>query len=104
MVLIKSINWITKDKSFRNLFSKYEIKKLVLKSLLYNNNYPFFFKLYFDKNFKNFTYNSSISKYRTSCLFLGNSRSVFQRFKLSRHIAKKFASNGFLVGLKKSSF
>ena len=77
---------------------------LIIKSILYNNKYNFLNKLYFDNLFKKFTNKSSISKYRTNCMFLGNSRSIFQKFKMSRHICKKLASNGFLTGLKKSSF
>ncbi len=37
-------------------------------------------------------------------IFLGNSRSIFRRFKLSRHICKKLSSNGFIIRLKKASF
>ena len=96
--------WIIKDKKLRNCFNKFEIKKLVLKSLLYNKLLSFDYKIYFDNIFKKFPYNSSISKYRTSCLFLGNSRSIFRRFKLSRHSIKKYAPNGYITGLKKSSF
>lgn len=102
---LKTVKWIGKDKKYRKYFYNYEINKLILKSLLYNNiNYPFLFKIYFDFKFKKFTFKSSISKARTSCMFLGNSRSVFRRFKMSRHLCKKYASFGFLVGLKKSSF
>lgn len=104
MLNIKTIVCIKKDKINRSIYFKYEIKKLILKSLLFNINYPFFYKLYFDYYFKKFPFSSSISKYRTYCMFLGNSRSIFQRFKLSRHICKKYGSQGFIVGLKKSSF
>jgi ribosomal protein S14 len=104
MLSINTIGWIKKDHNIRKLYGKYEIKKLVFKSLLYNVNYTFSFKLYFDNFYKKFSYNSSISKYRTSCIFHGNSRSVFRKFKLSRDLAKKFASHGFITGLKKSSF
>jgi ribosomal protein S14 len=97
------INWIKNDKNYRKNYFKFEIKKIVLKSLLYNNN-TFILKLYFDKYFKKFSKYTSISQCRTNCLFLKNSRSIFKRFKMSRHIAKKYASHGFLTGLKKSSF
>jgi ribosomal protein S14 len=104
MVNIKTINYINKDKNIRKKFLKIEINKLILKSLIYNNNYPFFFKYYFDKIFKKILFNLSISKFRTYCIFLGNSKSIFRRFKLSRHVCKKYSSNGFIIGLKKSSF
>jgi ribosomal protein S14 len=37
-------------------------------------------------------------------MFLGNSRAIIRKFKLSRHACKKYANLGFLTGLKKSSF
>lgn len=61
-------------------------------------------KLYFSKLFLHFNELSSISRYRNSCLFSNYGRSVFRQFKLSRHFAKRFASNGYLLGLRKSSF
>ena len=96
--------WVIRDKKKRNYFHQFEIKKLVIKSLLYNKLIDFEYKLYFDNIFKKFPYKSSIAQYRTSCLFLGNSRSVFRRFKLSRHSIKKYAPFGYMIGLKKSSF
>ena len=104
MLLLKSINWINKDKKIRLVYKKYEIKKIILKSLIYNNILNIREKIFFDFKFKKFMYNSSISRYRHSCMFLGNSRAVIQQFKLSRHACKKYASLGFLVGLRKSSF
>lgn len=104
MLNIKTINWRKHDKKNREIFLNYEIKKLILKSLLYNVFYPFFYKLYFDFIFKKFPFKSSISKYRTSCMFLGNSRSIFRRFKLSRYMCKRYGAHGYLIGLKKSSF
>ena len=104
MVLLNSINWIIKDKNNRKLFLKYEIKKKVLKSLLFNDDCNILHKIRFDSAFKKYPFNSSISRYRTSCVILGNSRSVFQRFKLSRHAVKVLSSNGFLTGLKRSTF
>ena len=104
MLLLKSINWINRDRKIRLVFLKYEIKKIILKSLLYNETFIFYKKFFFDFKFKKFTFKSSISRYRTSCMFLGNSRAIIQPFKLSRHACKKYAALGFIVGLKKSSF
>lgn len=104
MLLISTVNWIKKDKKYRKEFFKFEIKKLIIKSILFNNKHFFFDKIYYDNIFKKFSHNSSISRSRTNCMFLGNSRSIFQKFKMSRHICKKFASHGLLTGLKKSSF
>lgn len=104
MLLLKSIQWINKDKFNRNIYLKYELKKIIIKSLMYSNIYILKKKLLFDFYYKKFPYNSSISKYRLNCIYLGNSRSIIKNFKLSRHICKKYANYGFLNGLKKSSF
>jgi ribosomal protein S14 len=72
--------------------------------LLYNHNSNFIYKIYYDNLFKKISYNSSIAKLRNFCSYLNNSRSVFKKFKLSRHKIKILAANGYLTGLKKSSF
>jgi ribosomal protein S14 len=98
------MNWIINNKKWRILFKKNEIKKLILKSLLYNKDYLFKFKLYYDKVYKKFKYCTSIAKLQTFCLILKNKKSIFRKFKLSRHTIKKYASNGYIIGLKKASF
>lgn len=103
MLFIKNIHWINRDKKIRLLFSKFELKKLVLKGFLYNN-ITIKNKIFFDFKFKKFMFTSSISKCRSNCMFLGNSRSIIHKFKLSRHSSKKFAGLGFITGLSKSSF
>jgi hypothetical protein len=51
-----------------------------------------------------FSKRSSLSVYRRYGMFSFIGKSVFRRFKLNRHFVKANASNGFLVGLRKSSF
>lgn len=104
MISVIASTWIKKDYEIRKSYRKFEIKKIVLKSLLYSEVYPFLYKLIFDFYFKKFPFNSSISRYRRYCMFLGNCRSVLQRFKLSRHCCKKYATLGFCSGLRKASF
>jgi ribosomal protein S14 len=104
MLLLKSISWINKDKEIRKLLFKYEIKKVIFKSFIFNEAYPIYKKLFFDFYFKKLPLNISISRCRTNCMFLGNSRSIINQFKLSRHSCKKYANYGFINGLKKSSF
>lgn len=106
MLLLKSVKrqWVHTDKNIRLNYIKYEIKKLVIKSMLYNNKTSMIHKFYFDKRFKQFPFKSSIANARTSCCFLGNNRSIFQKFKMSRHVLKNYASYGSIIGLRKSSF
>jgi len=103
MLFIKNIHWVNRDKKIRILYKKLELKKLILKGFLYNN-IGIKNKIFYDFKFKKFLYKSSISKCRSSCMFLGNSRSIIHKFKLSRHSSKKFAGLGFITGLSKSSF
>jgi len=104
MLFINNIGWVNRDKKIRKLFSVNELKKLTLKSLLFNVEYNYKEKIFFDNKFKKIKKNSSISKSRSNCMFLGNSRSIIQKFKLSRYASKKFAGMGFIIGLRKSSF
>ena len=47
---------------------------------------------------------SSLGYQRKGCQFSGTGRSVFTQFKGSRHHVKYLATNGFLPGMRKSSF
>jgi ribosomal protein S14 len=95
-------------------FKKYNIKRLYKKELKKN-----LIKYFLSNQYNNFKSNkiikfiyrnkfyykySSISFFRRSCLISGNCRSVFQFFKLSRYLCKYYASNGYIVGLRKASF
>jgi len=104
MLFIKNYNWINNDKKIRILYSYKEKKKLIIKSLLYNNNYSLKKKMFFDNKFKKFSKKTSIAKCRSYCMFLGNSRSILWKFRLSRYASKKFANMGFINGLRKASF
>lgn len=57
-----------KDMYRRKFYKKFEIQKLVLKSMINNNYFKFYSKLYFTNLFYNFTKDSSISRYKNSCM------------------------------------
>jgi ribosomal protein S14 len=95
-------------------FSRFKTKRMVAKEM-YKNLVKFFIsnkngKLKSDKiikiAYRNFYFykNSSTSFFRRSCIRSGNCRSVFRFFKMSRYLCKYYASNGFLVGIRKASF
>jgi ribosomal protein S14 len=104
MVILRSIRWPRKEIKKRKCFYKYEIKKLVLKSLLNNFYYKYKYKIYFSNLFYTFPINSSTSKFKTYCMLQLQGKSIFRFFKLSRHMVKYSANNGFLTGYRKSSF
>lgn len=97
-------NWIYRDKNVRQKFFRVELRKKLLKSLLASSFFDFSDKIYFFQLFQRYNLYSSISFQRGSCIFTGRSKSVFRMFKLYRHQAKAFASNGLIAGLRKSSF
>ena len=99
-----AVFWYKKDTLLRKYLYSNEINKLILKSLLSNKLFEQNAKLYLGLIFSKYTKKSSIAHYRRFCVITGNSRSVFRRFKMVRHWCKFFASNGYLVGLKKASF
>lgn len=95
-------------------FKKYKIKKLVIKELKRN-----LIKYFLSNQYSNFKSNKimkfiyrnkfyykymSISFFRRNCVLSGNCKSVFRFFKLSRYHCRYYASNGFIVGLRKASF
>ena len=95
-------------------FKKYNINNLVKKELKKN-----LIKFFIANQYKNFRSNkimkfvyrnkyyykySSISFFRRSCILSGNCKSVFRFFKLSRYLCRYYASNGYIVGLRKASF
>jgi len=96
--------WYKRDFSLRKNFLLKEMDLLILKGLLSNFKFSKNEKIYFGLVFLNFSKYSSIAYYRRSCIMTGNSRSVFRRFKMVRHWCKKYASDGILIGIRKSSF
>ena len=99
------IRWPNRDARLRLCYLPTELNKLVLRGLLANSSsFCFFDRVFFFKRLAKYFFKFSISFFRNSCLFTGNARSVFRLFKLCRHSAKACASNGSLIGMRKSSF
>lgn len=96
---------VSKDKRFRSLNSKVEQTKIRFSFLLRTSHIPYSSKKYINflmlqklKHFLPLTVRSN-----NRCLLTGRSGSVFRYFRLSRICLKNLASNGLLVGVRKSS-
>lgn len=76
----------------------------MLKSLLSSEEFSLLYRFYFFQILKKFSKFTATSSYRRYCIFTGYTKSVYRSFKLSRHQCKRYASNGYLVGMRKSSF
>jgi ribosomal protein S14 len=100
-----TFQWVYRDAVCRQSFGSTELSKLVLKGLLVNCHcFVFADRALFYRCFQRYFFKFSIAYFRNSCLFTGHARSIFRLFKLSRHSGKRYASDGFLVGMRKSSF
>lgn len=91
---------IIKDKKRRILVKKYELKRLVLKSIILDktlnlsireNSYNSLLKL---KN------DTALSRIKNRCIISGRSKSIFSKYKLSRFIFKMLFTSKQLSGFK----
>jgi len=97
-------SWITYNKKNFTRFESVELNKLVLKSLLREFFFSTEHRIYFSYLLNNFSLLASGSRFRRSCIVSGYPKSVFRFFRLTRHMCRYYASYGFLVGMRKSSF
>jgi small subunit ribosomal protein S14 len=101
--MIAKAYMINKDKKRRKLFAQYEKKKRWLNYLLWNTP-TIRLKKKIHAKIQNFPLNSSISRIKNIDIFNGKAKSVYRKLGLSRHSFRHLALNGYLVGIKKSSW
>jgi len=93
---------LVKDFLLRKSFLKNELIQIVFKSLAVNKYIP--------KGRRNSLYHllscnkSYFVRIRNFCIITGRGRGILHSFKISRHCFKKYASNGFIEGISKSSW
>ena len=99
----KIIN-IKKDILKRKKFTKIEIKKLILKSIIQNKNIKPLVRAKAIRKNCNFSYLSFISKQNNNiCLKTGRIKGVYNMFNTSRHFIKKIGMLGNLQNIKIAS-
>jgi len=86
-----------------NLISKYEFKRVFLKSIILNTALPFFIRYKASRLISLFGRYTSLSYLRLGCTKTGRTRSVLTFFKLSRISFRNLYSYGYLNGLRKAS-
>jgi small subunit ribosomal protein S14 len=97
-------NGIQLDKRKRELYKKYELKRLICKILLLNKNLPNELKKKRFQELSKLSRNSSITRIRNYCVLTGRTKGTLQKFKLSRISFRELASEGSLMGVFKSSW
>lgn len=96
--------YIEKEKKRRFLFLKYESRRLVLKSLVKNSNLPFSIREKAVFDLSRFPKDSSKVRLKNRCILSGRGRFILSSFSLSRLMIRKLACEGFIPGLRKSSW
>lgn len=97
-------SWIERDKKRRRLSSKYELKRLKQKSVLYHTSLPQQIRWQASYTLSKFPKDSSPARIKNRCILTGRSRSIDRIFKISRIQLRQLALQGLLPGVKKASW
>ena len=94
-----------KDKKKRSLLQKFELKRLILKSLIYNLNlkYNIREKIYIKLKILVNNNNGLYTVVRNRCVYTNRARFLILKYKLSRHSFKLLNVEGKLVGVYKKN-
>lgn len=92
---------IEKDYKRRQLFLKYEWKRMIWKALL---DCPVLSESSWQKEWRKFPRNSSPVRIRNRCVLTGRAGSVYRRFRLSRMSLREEGNRGRLMGVYRGSW
>lgn len=96
--------WIAQDKYKRQIFVKYELKRLLLKSAIKNESLPYYAR-YISMFYKSkITRFSTIGEQRNRCVISGRVWNVLKKTKCSRFVFRTEAYHGNMPGCKKASW
>jgi len=93
---------LERDKKRRLLFKKYEMRRIVLKSLLCSGELKEHEKNFVQYLLARIPRDSSLVRVRNRCIVTGRGNGVFSKFRLSRIMFKKYGLMGWIPGLRKS--
>jgi small subunit ribosomal protein S14 len=93
-----------KDKSKRELFSKFELERIRIKSIVGNLRLPISLRFFYFQKLSQLPRDASSTRIKNRCLITCNGHSVYRFFKLNRSSLREFVAQNFLNGVKKSSW
>lgn len=93
-------NDLLKDFYFRKYFLKYEIRKLILKSVIQSNSLPLTNKTVAYLKYSTISRKTNICKQINKCLLTGRSKGVWNFIGLSRHQIKRLNNLGLIQNIK----
>jgi small subunit ribosomal protein S14 len=97
-------NLLYRDKKKRNIYSKYEVQRLEYKAVLNNLSLPKEARYTSLLSLNKLPRNSSKIRIKNRCILTGRGHSVLRLCKLSRIKFRELASQGYIMGVKKSSW
>jgi len=92
------------DNLKRKLFIKYEIKRKILISIIYNKNLKNIYRYYSYFNFIKISRISLITKQKNRCVESGRAWSTVKFLNYSRFVFRNKSNNGNLPGFKRASW
>jgi small subunit ribosomal protein S14 len=92
-----------RDQKKRKDFFNIELRRKLLKYILFNKKLSVHLRWSAHSNFKHLPLNSSIVKVKRRCVLTLRRKSVIKQFRLSRIFFRNFAAFGHVVGLIKKS-
>jgi small subunit ribosomal protein S14 len=98
------VNAINRDLKRRNLVSKFELLRLEYKSILKDLSFSKEFRYQYLLKLNKLPRNSSKIRVKNRCILTGRGKSIHRFCKLSRIKLRELASQGYLAGIKKSSW
>ena len=97
-------NGIQKDQKRRNLYAKYETKRLILKSMIRDLSLPKNLRFQSINELSKLPRNSSLGRTKNRCTQTGRSKSNYKMFRISRITFRELALKGLLPGVSKASW
>lgn len=93
-----------KDQNNRFRYKILEKQKLVLKSIINNDNVLEKIRVKAYIKLQSLDKNTSVSRLKNRCVVTNRSRAIYKKFKISRLVFRRLALSGRLAGIKKASW
>ena len=97
-------NSIQRDKKKRSIFSKYELKRIELSSIVQDFNFSKDLRYKSLQELNKLPRNSCKVRIKSRCILTGRGHSVLRFCGFSRLKFRELASRGFLMGVTKASW
>lgn len=93
---------VYKDMSKRNLVSKFELKKNLLKSIYKNSCLTTFMRLKALNSLINLPKNGNLTRVSNRCIITGRNSKNNKHYRFSRLVFLRLAKSGHIAGIRKS--